>query len=50
MLTIYKRIACKILGHKWDWYIPNREHTIIGTQWCVRCNSVLRGVVVKHDD
>jgi hypothetical protein len=29
--------------HRWVWYLPNTESTIIGTQWCPHC-AKLRGV------
>ena len=39
-------IVCKILGHKWGWCLANTENTVIGTQWCIRCKRVFRGVYV----
>ncbi len=37
-------IVCKILGHKWDWYLPCTQNTIVGTQWYIRCKRVFRGI------
>lgn len=37
---------CLFLSHRWRWYVPNCEHTIIGTQYCTRCGA-MRGVRVK---
>jgi len=37
---------CFFIGHRWEWYLPNYEGTIIGTQICKRCNE-MRGV--SHD-
>lgn len=43
-------IVCKILGYKWGWYLPNTENTVVGTQWCIRCKKVFRGIYVdKHN-
>jgi len=28
---------CWLGLHKWEWYIPNCKHTIIGTQICKQC-------------
>jgi len=36
------KIFCWFGIHKWEWYLPNNEGTIIGTQICKRCPT-LRG-------
>lgn len=41
------RILCWLGWHKWEWYIPNCENTVIGTQICKRCVTI-RGKRVKH--
>lgn len=42
------KILCWLGWHKWEWYIPNDEGTIIGTQICRRCIK-FRGKRVNKD-
>lgn len=47
LLCWFGSLLCKVGWHRWEWYLPNDERTIIGTQWCTRCEKVVRGVRVK---
>jgi hypothetical protein len=46
LLSPIRKFLCKNEIHKWEWYMPNRKGTIIGTQWCKHCGQ-LRGVRIK---
>ena len=46
---LVRRWMCRIGRHAWEWYLPNGTGTIVGTQWCQRCQA-LRGVFVKPNN
>lgn len=46
-MKAFKKILCALFGHRWRWYLPNYESTVVGTQYCTRCLQ-MRGVLVDQ--